>query len=107
VGAGLTCLAAPVVGGSVAEAIAIARRDGRSHPSPNAGMMEAAFAGALGLRLGGALSYGGRVESRPSLGRGRCAEARDVARATRLSLAVGLTAAAAAAAVRTALGALW
>ncbi len=34
------------------------RRDARGHPSPNAGWPEAAFAGALGLRLGGPRSYG-------------------------------------------------
>ncbi len=39
-------------------------RDGRNHPSPNAGPMEAAFAGALGVRLGGPLRYGDREEVR-------------------------------------------
>src|SRR5690606_15478706 len=29
------------------------RRDGRKHPSPNAGVAEAAFAAALGVQLGG------------------------------------------------------
>jgi adenosylcobinamide-phosphate synthase len=34
-------------------------RDRHKHPSPNSGHPEAAAAGALGIRLGGAASYGG------------------------------------------------
>jgi len=41
------------------------------HPSPNAGVAEAAFAAALGLRLGGDTVYGGRVDPRPAFGSGR------------------------------------
>ncbi|CAM3226845.1 cobalamin biosynthesis protein [Nocardioides dubius] len=33
------------------------RRDAAAHPSPNAGVVEAAFAGALGITLGGRNSY--------------------------------------------------
>jgi adenosylcobinamide-phosphate synthase len=55
--------------------------------------MEASFAGALGLRLGGPLSYGGRLEERPALGDGRTPTTSDVRRAVRLSLAVGAVAA--------------
>jgi adenosylcobinamide-phosphate synthase len=44
------------------------RRDAPGHPSPNAGVAEAAFAAALGVRLGGTSSYGGEVENRPLLG---------------------------------------
>ncbi|WP_083391010.1 cobalamin biosynthesis protein [Parafrankia soli] len=84
----LTCACAPVVGGSPAEAFRVMRRDGRSHPSPNAGVVEAAFAGALGLRLGGELRYPHGVEHRPELGSGRPAEAGDLAAAARLSGAV-------------------
>lgn len=43
-------------------------RDGRNHPSPNSGVSEAAFAGALGLQLGGSSSYGGVVSVKPSIG---------------------------------------
>jgi len=42
-------------------------RDGHRHPSPNAGQCEAAFAGALGVRLGGRNNYAGRIEHRPYL----------------------------------------
>jgi adenosylcobinamide-phosphate synthase len=76
---------APAVGGRAGPALRTLRRDGRSHPSPNAGRCEAAFAGALGVRLGGINSYQGRVERRGRLGDGGPPAAADVARAVRLS----------------------
>ncbi len=92
--AALTCAAAPLVGGSARAAAQVARRDGGAHPSPNSGRVEAAFAGALGVSLGGPLAYNGSVESRPRLGDGRTPGVEDVQRAARLSLAVGVGAAA-------------
>jgi adenosylcobinamide-phosphate synthase len=56
-----------------------------SHPSPNAGVAEAAFATALGLRLGGDLRYGARLEHRPQLGTGRTPDASDIPESVRLS----------------------
>jgi adenosylcobinamide-phosphate synthase len=50
---------------------------------------EAAFAAALGLRLGGQSRYGDRVEIRPPLGTGRPAETADIARAVALARDVG------------------
>jgi adenosylcobinamide-phosphate synthase len=67
-------------------------RDGSKHPSPNAGQVEAAAAGALGLRLGGRNDYGSRVEFRPVLGEGAQPATRDIYRAVRLSAAIGTTA---------------
>jgi adenosylcobinamide-phosphate synthase len=99
-GAVLTAVCAPVVGGSPRATWRVVRRDGPRHPSPNAGRMEAAFAGALGVRLGGRLTYAGRVEDRPELGDGRAPAPEDVHRAARLSLAVGLAAAGVAALIR-------
>lgn len=52
--------------------------------SPNAGPVMAAGAGALGLQLGGAATYGGHREQRPLLGAGRAAHATDIQRALRL-----------------------
>jgi len=49
-------------------AIAIWLRDRNNHASPNAGQSEAAFAGALGLRLGGTNRYGETDEVRPYIG---------------------------------------
>jgi adenosylcobinamide-phosphate synthase len=92
--AALACLTAPLVGGSPRRAAAIARRDGNAHPSPNSGRVEAAFAGALGVSLGGQLAYNGSIESRPQLGEGRTPGVEDVHRAARLSAAVGIAAAA-------------
>lgn len=90
----LTAAAAPVVGGSPRTTWRVLRRDGAAHPSPNSGRCEASAAGALGVRLGGRNVYAGRVEDRPALGDGRAPDASDVARANRLSAAVGLASAA-------------
>jgi adenosylcobinamide-phosphate synthase len=98
----LVAVCAPVVGGSPAAALRAWRRDAARHPSPNAGVVEASFAGALGVQLGGPTQYAHQLEIRPSLGDGRAPEVADVARAVRLSravqgaaalLAVGLSAA--------------
>lgn len=61
------------------------RADAPGHPSPNAGVSEAAFAAALGLRLGGTNTYGDRVEHRVPLGEGRPPEPGDIAAAIRLA----------------------
>ena len=83
---------APTVGGSSRRALGTLLRDGRRHPSPNAGQCEAAFAGALGVRLGGRNSYQGRAEQRGLLGDGRPAAAPDISRAVRLSRLVSVAA---------------
>lgn len=73
------------------EAWRVWRRDAHRHPSPNAGVVEAAFAGALGIRLGGTNRYDGdRVEHRAVLGDGRAARPEDIRRATRLARRVGI-----------------
>jgi adenosylcobinamide-phosphate synthase len=66
-------------------AVAAVRRDARAHPSPNAGVVEAAFAGALGVSVGGRTVYRHRIEDRPVLGRGPAPAAVDVRRTARLS----------------------
>ncbi len=91
-GAALTVACAPLVGGSPLRAWRVLRRDGASHPSPNAGRMEAAFAGALDVGLGGPLCYGGVSELRPRLGDGGPPTAADVCRSSLLCSAVGATA---------------
>lgn len=83
---------APTVGGSSRRALRILLRDGRRHPSPNAGQCEAAFAGALGVQLGGRNSYQGRAEQRGLLGDGHPAAAPDISRAVRLSRLVSAAA---------------
>jgi adenosylcobinamide-phosphate synthase len=98
--AALTAATAGAAGGSGRGALKVAVADGRRHPSPNAGVAEAAFAGALGLRLGGRNDYGSHVEERPVLGGGgRAPRAADIARAARLTRAVTFAAAATCAAI--------
>jgi len=60
------------------------RRQASSWKSPNAGPVMAAGAGSLGLLLGGAAVYHGRLEQRPVLGEGRPAGGQDIARALTL-----------------------
>ncbi|MFG2298169.1 cobalamin biosynthesis protein [Streptomyces sp. NPDC048603] len=86
-GARLTALAAVLAGPDRRGAVRAWRTDAAAHPSPNAGPVEASFAGALGVRMGGTLTYGGRVEHRAVLngGAGRPVEVTDIERAVRLS----------------------
>lgn len=92
--AGLVALVRPLRAGDVTRAV---QRDASAHPSPNAGVAEAAFAAALSVKLGGELSYGGRRERRPELGSGRAPVRADIPRANRLCRDVSLALA----------GALW
>ncbi|MFI9148840.1 cobalamin biosynthesis protein [Streptomyces sp. NPDC053367] len=90
-GARLTAVLAAAAGPDPRGAVRAWRADAAQHPSPNAGPVEASFAGALGVRLGGTLSYGGRVEHRPVLNgaTGRAVAVTDIDRAVRLSRRVG------------------
>jgi adenosylcobinamide-phosphate synthase len=88
-----------------ADVVRVVRADAGRHPSPNAGVAEAAFAAALGVRLGGGTNrYGSTVETRAALGDGRSPVPADIAAAVALSrdvtwlLAGGLAVAGAAAA---------
>ncbi|HMF03398.1 MAG TPA: adenosylcobinamide-phosphate synthase CbiB [Acidimicrobiia bacterium] len=80
--AGLVVAVRPRTAARVARAV---RHDAPAHPSPNAGVAEAAFAAALGVSLGGTNRYGERVEHRPPLGGGRAPRATDIRAAVRLS----------------------
>ncbi|ADB32182.1 cobalamin biosynthesis protein CobD [Kribbella flavida DSM 17836] len=73
------------------------RRDAGKHPSPNAGPVEASFAGALDLRLGGTNTYRDEVEDRGTLGDGLRPGVSDVRRTAVLARRVSYAAAATAA----------
>jgi adenosylcobinamide-phosphate synthase len=66
------------------------RQDAPGHPSPNGGVAEAGFAGALGVQLGGVNIYEGRLELRRVIGRGDPPQAGDIKRALLLLDAVVL-----------------
>ncbi len=59
------------------------RQDAPSHPSPNAGVAEAAMAAVLDRKLGGPLNYEGVIENRPFLGTGSRPEPDDIEAAVR------------------------
>ena len=79
-----------------------ALRDAAAHPSPNAGVVEAAFAGALGLRLGGTNRYGSQLEDRGRLGDGHAPTAAAISPTLSLARRVGIGAMAIAVGVRVA-----
>ncbi|MGO8939316.1 MAG: cobalamin biosynthesis protein [Mycobacterium sp.] len=91
--AALVVICAPLVGGSPSGAVRAWRRDAARHPSPNAGVVEAAFAGALGVRLGGPTHYHHEVQIRPTLGDGGQPTVADLRRAVKLSRVVQAAAA--------------
>ena len=94
----LTALAAaaasPLMGADPRGALSVWRRDAAGHESPNAGVCESAFAGALGVCLGGACHYQGRRVELPSMGGGlRTPERSDLGRAAGLMYGAAVIAA--------------
>lgn len=87
----LTVLVVAAASLSPARPFRTARRYGPLTASPNAGYAEAAFAGTLGLRLGGTNTYGGVEHRGPVLGDGRPPNADDVGRAVALMRRVCIT----------------
>lgn len=83
--------AALILGQRPFQAIRIALRDGRKHASPNSGWSEAAFAGALGIQLGGPVTRAGKPSMMPLMGDSvRPLVSSDILRASFLMLATGL-----------------
>ena len=80
----VTALIAAVVSGRPGATWRAALQYGPLTESPNAGWAEAAFAGALELKLGGSNSYGGMIREGPLLGDGRRPEPEDIRRSVRL-----------------------
>lgn len=76
---------AALAGFDYQKAQSIALRDHKNHKSPNAGWPEAAMAGALGIQLGGANVYFGKIVEKPTLGdKERELEPKDILRAGKL-----------------------
>lgn len=95
----LTIVLAPTVGGSPAGGVRAWHRDAGRHPSPNAGVVESAAAGALGVRLGGTTTYSYGVDERPAMGDGPAPVPADIGRAVRLMRTVHVGAVVVAAAI--------
>ena len=78
-------------GGNACNSLCILCRDGRKHASPNAGLCEAAFAGAMEIQLGGLNYYKGQPENLPSLGDAKQPlAARHIRQANRLMIVTAL-----------------
>ncbi len=86
------CLVATVRPHATARIGRVVRDQASAHPSPNAGVAEAAYAAALDIQLGGTNRYGEAIEHRPRLGNGPPPTPVDIRRATRLCRDVTLAA---------------
>ncbi len=64
----LIAAASFVLGADYKSSWRVALKDRLNHPSPNAAHSEAAFAGALGVKLGGTAWYGGVKSEKPVIG---------------------------------------
>jgi adenosylcobinamide-phosphate synthase len=80
----ITALLVAAVSGRLLCTLETARRYGPLTRSPNAGWAEAAFAGALGSRLGGRNTYDGVVREGPVLGDGPTPGPGEIRRSVRL-----------------------
>ena len=84
-------LAAQLLGGSGRRALRTAWAEGANHTSPNAGRPEAAFAGALGVKINGPNAYGGILVKKPFIGiRFREVEVDDIRKACDLMMVSAL-----------------
>jgi adenosylcobinamide-phosphate synthase len=89
----LTAIGAWLTGFDARRAWRTGRQEGRLHASPNAGLAEAAFAGALGVRLGGPNVYDGQVVDKPWIGAAlNDVQPADIARAGVLMLTTAILA---------------
>jgi len=87
----LTAAGALLCGYDARSALRVGLRDRKNHASPNSAHAEAAFAGALALRLGGADFYAGEQREMPELGEGtRMARPASIRQAVRLLNAASL-----------------
>ena len=70
----LIALAAQLLSGCGERSLRTAVCEGANHTSPNAGYPEAAFAGALALKLNGPNYYNGKLVNKPYIGKhfGHC-----------------------------------
>jgi len=87
----LAWLAAQALWGRGLQAATLTLSDAKHSASPNAGYPEAAFAGALGVKLGGDNYYGGKLRSSPPIGaKGKIPQSSDVHKALKLLWGVSL-----------------
>jgi adenosylcobinamide-phosphate synthase len=83
----LIAVTAAILGFRPMNCLRICLRDGQKHPSPNAGLSEAAVAGALGVQLGGLNYYDGEPHEGSYLGDPlRPLDTRDILSANQLML---------------------